>query len=356
MIKKKVLLLLGLLGVGVGAQAFDKEGAIIIQDPVYQTNQTVDHFLYPPIQPYHEDYLQVSDIHRLWFAEYGNRQGTPVVFLHGGPGFGCAPNDMRYFDPEFYRIILFDQRGALRSMPHGEMKDNTTADLIEDIEKIRKHLGIEKWMVFGGSWGSALSIAYGENHPDKCLGFVLRGIFLATKEEFRRIWYDMRDHYPQAWEEMNNFIPSYERSSVIYDYYERLMDPDPSVHMPAAKAFMKYDLTCAFLRPKSLEESLKNEKVVLGTARTFTHYGVNNFFMKEPNQLLCHLSNIAHLPAIIVQGQFDTICLIKQAYTLHTQWPGSELVIVPDAGHSAGELGNTKALVEATNKMKTRIQ
>lgn len=328
---------------------------MIIQPPVYKTHETVDTYLYPPIKPYHEDHLQVSDIHRLWFAEFGNPKGKPVIVIHGGPGIGCGKNDMRYFDPNFYRIILFDQRGALRSTPLGEMEDNTTKASIEDIEKLRHHLNVDKWLVFGGSWGSTLSLAYGESHPEHCLGFVLRGIFLGTHEEFKHLWHGMGDHYPQAWHELVNFLPKEDRSDLIGAYYERLMNKDPSIHLPAAKAFMKYDLTCAFLMPRAIDELLKDDKMVLGCARTFTHYGMNHFFMKD-GQLLENIEKISHLPAIIVHGQFDTICLIKQAYNLHLQWPNSQMVVVPDAGHSATELGNTKALVTATNQMMERFK
>jgi len=238
---------------------------------VYRLEQMLEEILFPAIKPYDEDYLDVSGLHRLWYAQFGNPHGIPVVVVHGGPGFGCSPRDMRFFDPKFYRIILFDQRGALRSQPFGEMQENTTQDLIADMEKLRQHLAVDKWLLFGGSWGSALSVLYGEAHPDRCLGFILRGVFLATHAQTQQVWYGMRDHYPEVWEEFVSFLPENERDDLLVAFRRRINDPDPEVHLPAARAFMKYDLSCAFALQARPLEMLKDEKIIVGTTRTFIH-------------------------------------------------------------------------------------
>lgn len=314
----------------------------------------MESILFPKIETYDEGYLKVSALHSLWYAQFGNPEGVPVVVVHGGPGFGCSPRDMRFFDPTYYRIILFDQRGAVRSLPFGEMTENTTQDLIADMEKLRQHMGVEKWLLFGGSWGSALSVLYGEAHPDRCLGFILRGVFLATHAQTAQVWYGMRDHYPEVWEEFVSFVPENERGDLLQAFHKRINHPDPQIHLPAARAFMKYDLSCAFALQPPPVELLNDDRVIVGTTRTFVHYCMNNLFLRD-NQLLDELSRITHLPAIIVHGRFDTICRPLSAYTLHKQWPGSQLIIVPDAGHSAAEPGIVKSLVGATESMKSLI-
>jgi proline iminopeptidase len=330
---------------------------ITIPESVYELKVSNEETLFPAIKPSHEGYLKVSDLHQIWYAEYGNPKGMPVVVVHGGPGAGSGDNDMRFFDPEHYRIILFDQRGAYRSKPFAEIKDNTPQTSIEDMEKLRKYLNIEKWLVFGGSWGSTLSLAYGEAYPDRVHGFILRGIFLGRDTERDNVWYGMQDTFPEVWEEYVQFLPEKERKDLMTSYYKRLINPDPKIHMPAARSFLKYDFTAAFLthNSKRIDEILKDDKLILGCARMFAHYSVNNFFFKE-NQILDNLSKIKHLPAIIVHGRYDTICRAKSAYELHKNWPGSELKFIQDASHSASEPGITKALVEATEKMKGMIK
>ncbi len=316
--------------------------------------QSAEDFLFPPLQPYEESYLKVSDLHSLWYAQYGNPEGVAVVVIHGGPGAGCGPNDMRYFDPKYYRIILVDQRGAKRSKPAAEMQENTTQHLINDLEHLRKHLQIKRWLLFGGSWGSTLSLLYGETYPEYCLGFILRGIFLGREYEWKQVWYGMQDIFPDAWDELEKFLPPEERKDLIHSYYKRLMNPDSNIHKAAAHAVIKYDMTCSFLKcdDEFLKKLLENTLITLGLARTFAHYCINKFFLKE-NQVLEDLPKIKHLPAFIVHGRYDVVCRAKSAYELYQHWPGAELVFVDNAGHSALEAYTTKALVETTEKMKT---
>jgi len=308
---------------------------------------------FPVSKPFHEGYLKVSPIHELWYAEYGNPVGTPVIVLHGGPGGGCNDDDMKFFDPDFWRIILLDQRGAKRSRPFGELKDNTTQDLISDLEELRKHLKIDKWLIFGGSWGSTLGLAYGEEHPENVLGFILRGIFLGKNEENLNLWYGMRDTFPEVWQEFNDFIPEAEQGDLVSAYHRLIMNDDPGVAIPAARSFFKYDITCSFLKlsPEDLQKFMANDLLVLGVSRTFIHYSTNKFFIKD-NQIIDNIGKIYHLPLIIVHGRYDTITRAKSAYELHQIWPGSELNFVDAAGHSAMEPQVVAELVNATEKIK----
>ncbi len=321
-----------------------------------KANYDLEATLFPPVAPLSEQYLKVSDLHQIWVVEYGNPQGIPMIVVHGGPGAGISSNEPRYADPKKYRIIAFDQRGAGRSLPHGEMKENSTQYSIEDMEKIRKHFNIDKWVLFGGSWGSTLSVAYGEAHPDKCLGFILRGVFLATDLAIQNLWTGMKDTYPEAWDEMVNFLPLQEQKNVMLSFNNLLMNPDKKINVPAARAFMKYDFICATLQDNPrLNAELDSDELVLGIARAFAYYSVNHFFLK-PNQLINQTSKINHLPATIVQGRYDVICRPEMAYELHKKWPKSKLVFVNDAGHSALEPGTAKELVSATNEFATILE
>ncbi|KTC68255.1 proline iminopeptidase [Legionella birminghamensis] len=315
--------------------------------------QSQETYLFPAIKPYKEDYLSVSSLHKLWYAEYGNPKGRPVVVLHGGPGAGCGDNDMRFFDPAYWRIILLDQRGAKRSQPFGEMRENTTQDLIADLERLREHLQIKQWLVFGGSWGSALALAYGEAHPDKVTGFILRGIFLGRQRESNQLLYGMRDTFPDAWQEFSDFIPAEKRDDLGDAYYQLVMNTDPGIALPAAKALMKYDLTCSFIKlgQTQLNALLSDDKLVLGIAKAFIYYNKNHFFLKE-NQLLDNIGKINHLPLIIVHGRYDTVTRASTAFELHQAWPNSRLVFADASGHSAMEINVTKELVKATEAMK----
>lgn len=260
---------------------------------------------------------------------------------------------MKFFDPTFWRVILLDQRGAKRSKPFGELRENTTQDLINDLEVLRKNLGIDKWLIFGGSWGSTLAIAYGEAYPERALGFILRGIFLGQKSENLNLWYGMQDTFPDIWQEFNDFIPKAEQGDLLQAYHRLVMNPDPSISIPAARAFFKYDVICSFLKlsPEQLQRFMADDRLTLGVARTFIHYSTHNFFMKE-HQLIDHIEKINHLPLIIVHGRYDTITRAKSAYTLHKLWPGSELVFVDAAGHSAMEPKITMELTHAAQKMQ----
>lgn len=309
--------------------------------------------IFPVSKPFHKGYLSVSPMHKLWYAEYGNSEGIPVIVLHGGPGGGCSDDDMKFFDPAFWRVILLDQRGAKRSKPFGELSDNTTQDLINDLEVLRKSLAIDKWLIFGGSWGSALALAYGEAYPDRALGFILRGVFLAQKSENLNLWYGMRDTFPDIWQEFNDFIPKEEQGDLLHAYHRLVMNPDPSISIPAAHSFFKYDVICSFLKllPEQLKRFMADDTLTLGISRTFIHYSANNFFMKD-NQLIDNIEKINHLPLIIVHGRYDTITRAKNAYTLHKLWPGSDLVFVDATGHSAMEPQIVLELTYATEKMK----
>lgn len=311
---------------------------------------------FPISESFHQEYLQVSSLHELWFSEYGNPNGTPVIILHGGPGAGCSETDTKFFDPKFWRIILLDQRGANRSKPFGDMRENTTQNLVSDLEVLRKKLNIDKWLVFGGSWGSTLAILYGENYPEHVLGFILREVFLAGQRENKHFWYGMRDTFPDAWQELNDFVPVNRQHDLISYYHSVLMDPNPDIALPAARAFLKYDLTCSFL--KISVDQLKvifDDRLALGISRTFVHYSINNFFLAE-NQLINNICKINHLPSIIVHGRYDTISPVKNAYEVHKLWKGSELYVVDASGHSAMEPTLAMGLVQATEKMKTLIK
>ena len=313
--------------------------------------------LYPPIEPHRSGQLQVSDRHSLYWEECGNPQGVPVVFLHGGPGGGCSARHRQFFDPSFYRIVLSDQRGAGRSTPLGETRENTTAYLVADLEALRTMLGIERWLVFGGSWGSTLALAYGEAHPQRCLGFVLRGIFLARAVEIDWFIHGMRHVFPEAWRQFARMIPEAERDDLLAAYGRRLFDPDPKIHLPHARAWGHYEGSCSNLLPAAAAESaahMEADAVALGLARLECHYMLHGAFLAE-GELLTNLTRIVHLPCAIVQGRYDMVCPIMSADDLQRRWSGCEYVVVPDGGHSAWEPGMTRELVAACERMKTRI-
>ncbi len=308
--------------------------------------------LFPEILPNHNGFLEPDSLHRIYWEESGNPDGIPVLFLHGGPGSGTSPLQRRFFDPAHYRIILFDQRGSGKSTPYASISDNTTPHLIADIEMLRKTLEIEKWLIFGGSWGSTLALAYGEAHPEACLGFVLRGIFLCRKSEIEWFLYGMRAIFPEAWREFSGRIPESERSDLLTAYHARLVDPDPSVHIPAARAWAHYEAACSNLLPnESLINSFESDAIALSLARIEAHYFLNDIFLPE-NSLLDNLYKIRHLPAVIVQGRYDGVCPIVTADELARAWPEAFYEIVPDAGHSAFEPGIARALIDAMEAFK----
>lgn len=315
------------------------------------------HPLYPMASSNKEGYLAVSEKHRLFYATYGNPEGTPIVILHGGPGCGCDDVLSRFFDLSFWHVIMFDQRGAMRSTPLGCMEENTPQNSIADIEALRKHLGITQWVVFGGSWGSTLGLLYGQAHPERCLGFILRGIFLAREQDYLHLLYGMGKIFPEAYEPFLYYIPEEERDDLLLAYYKRVMDPNPEIHLPAAKAFMQYDLICSTLLPnkESVEKVIGNDLLILSIARAFLYYSYHKFFL-EPNQILSNMEKIAHLPSVIIHGRWDAICLPQMAYVLHQKWNNSVLWFVPDGGHSANESAISQALANTADLFKEKFK
>lgn len=317
------------------------------------TSRAVD--LYPPIEPSSSGLLALDQRHTMYWEVCGNPIGLPVVFLHGGPGAGSTADHRRLFDPAVYRIVLFDQRGAGRSSPVGDIESNTTAHLVADMERLRVHLGIERWLVFGGSWGSTLALAYGQTHPERCLGFILRGIFLGRPREVQWFLYGMRTFFPEAWQDFVRDIPEIERADLLGAYYRRLTDPDAAVHMPAAGAWSCYEGVCSTLRHGAFERRLNEPtQAALNLARIEAHYFVNGSFL-APDALLQGLGRIRHLPCTIVQGRYDAVCPIVTADELARAWPEARYVIVPDAGHSAWEPGILASLIQATDAMAARL-
>lgn len=310
--------------------------------------------LYPEIEPFDAGMLALDGLHHMYWEVSGNPNGKPVVFLHGGPGAGASPAHRRFFDPRHYRIVIFDQRGAGRSTPLGELKDNTTPHLIADMEQLRRHLNIEHWLVFGGSWGSTLALAYAEHHPARCSGLILRGIFLCRKSEIDWFLYDLKNLFPEAWHAFAGYIPESERGNLLKAYYKRLIDSDPEVHMPAARAWGRYEGSCSTLMPSPETVAyFGGDVVALGLARIEAHYFTHDIFLPI-NSLLDNINKINKIPSIIVQGRYDAVCPIISADDLHRAWPQAEYHIVADAGHAAWEPGICKQLVAACEKFKSR--
>ncbi len=305
--------------------------------------------LFPPILPTRQGMLEVDALHTIYWEEVGNPDGVPVVFLHGGPGAGLSPQHRRFFDPQHYRIILFDQRGAGKSTPLGEWRNNTTQLLVEDIERLRIKFDIDKWLVFGGSWGSTLALAYGEAHPERCLGFILRGIFLCTKPEIDWFLHGVQWFYPELYDEFIAPIPEAERGDLLMAYATRMLSGDPAVYWPAARAWSRFEGRRVFLLPQPDEPA--SDTLDLGVGRLESHYMAHHGFFTD-DQLIREVGRIAHLPVVIVQGRYDVICPPLSAYRLHQAWPGSVLRIVPDAGHGALEAGIARQLVAATEQFK----
>jgi len=314
--------------------------------------------LYPHLSPYRTGFLRVSKLHEVYFEESGNPQGVPAVFLHGGPGGGTEAKMRRFFDPRRYRIVLFDQRGSGKSRPHASLIDNTTWDLVADMERLREHLSIERWLVFGGSWGSTLGLAYAQTHPERVTHLVLRGIFLLRRWELE--WFYQNPGgaaalYPDLWEHYIEPIPPEERGDMMAAYYRRLTSQDPSELSRAAKAWALWEAATSFLRRNSLYTAkLGQDTHSEAFSRIECHYFVNGGFLASPNQLIENVPRIRHIPAVIVQGRYDIVCPMKSAWELHRAWPEAELQIVPDAGHSAFEPGNTHELIKATDRFASR--
>jgi proline iminopeptidase len=307
-------------------------------------------YLYPAIEPYQTGFLMVSCGHRLAYEICGNPEGRPVVFLHGGPGAGCTPTHRQFFDPAVYKIILFDQRGAGRSTPSASINDNTTVDLVNDIELIRAHLNVRDWVVFGGSWGSTLALAYASAHPEACRALILRGIWLCRPSDLQW-WFDgIRIVYPEYWEAFASHIPEIERHDLLTAYLLRLTNTDPAIHMPAAAAWDRYETCCSRLMPQS-EEDPSDDQSMLSLARIEAHYMRHAAFLGE-NELIEAVPRLRHVPCAIVHGRYDMLCPVEGAFALAQSWPEATLNIVPDAGHSAMEPGICRQLVLATNQFR----
>ena len=312
--------------------------------------------LYPPIEPYHQAMLPVSDIHTIYFEESGRPDGKPVVFLHGGPGGGSVPSYRQFFDPDKWRIIVFDQRGCGKSTPHAELAENTTWALVSDIEKLRSHLEIPAWTVFGGSWGSTLALAYAQTHPDRCTGLILRGIFMLRSKEIRWFYQSGASYiFPDAWEGYLAPIPEDERDDLVNAYYRRLTSPNPTTRQVAARAWSTWEASTSKLVPdETLIQRFGDDRFADAFARIECHYFTNGGFFENENQLLDNVERIRHIPAVIVQGRYDVVCPMMSAWELHRAWPEAELMVVAEAGHSASEPGILSALVVAADRFAQR--
>ncbi|MEG4811223.1 prolyl aminopeptidase [Microcoleus sp. F8-D3] len=308
--------------------------------------------LYPPRQPYNEGELQVSDLHTIHFEESGNPEGKPIVLLHGGPGGGCPPFYRQYFDPEKWRLVMFDQRGCGQSKPHAELQENTTWDLVNDIEKLREYLNIQQWVVFGGSWGSTLSLAYSQTHPDRCKGLILRGIFMLRQKEIRWFYQEGANYiFPDAWEEYVKPIPINERDDLLTAYYQRLTGPDAQIRLEAARAWSIWEGSTSRLFPDlDLKQRFGIDAFAEAFARIECHYFINKGFIDPEDKLLLNIDRIRKIPAVIVQGRYDVVCPMMSAWELHRAWPEAEFIVVADAGHSMSEPGIRTCLMEATDK------
>lgn len=310
--------------------------------------------LYDPIEPYDSGYLKVSELHEIYYEQCGNPKGKPVVFLHGGPGGGIVTEYRQFHDPAAYRIVLFDQRGSGKSRPHASLEDNTTWDLVADIEKLRDHLKIDKWQVFGGSWGSTLALAYAEKHPDRATELVLRGIFLCRPQEIKWFYQEGTSWlFPDVWEEYVKVIPEAERDDMVSAYYRRLTSDNEQEKIAAARAWSIWEGSTSklFFDHDSIEK-FADTTFALAFARIECHYFMNNCFFPTDNYLIENVGKIRHIPGVIVQGRYDVVCPVRSAWDLHRAWPEAELHITSDAGHSIMEPGNSTALLDATDKFR----
>lgn len=321
-----------------------------------QTDQSasVDQILFPEVEPHKKYWFRVSDIHELYVEEVGNPAGKPVVFLHGGPGAGFSSFHRRLFDPKHFRIILFDQRGAGQSRPHAELRNNTTWDLVGDIEKIRKHLGISKWMVFGGSWGSTLALAYAQTHPESVSSLVLRGIFLCRKEEIEWFYQSGADKiFPDLWQQYLLPIPENERHDLVKAFYKQLTHESEDVRIQAAKAWSGWEGGTVHLIPdEKTFNKFTGDMMAVALARIECHFFINGCWFEVDDQLLRDVVRIRHIPSVIVHGRYDVVCPVKNAFDLHRVWPEADLKIVPDAGHAVDEPGILRELMKAVDKFK----
>ncbi|RYE08064.1 MAG: prolyl aminopeptidase [Hyphomicrobiales bacterium] len=316
---------------------------------------TLDDVLFPEIEPYDSGMLAVTGGHSIYYEQCGNPQGRPIVFLHGGPGGGCKPRHRRYYDPSIWRIVLLDQRGCGRSVPHGTIDNNTTQHLVADIESVRHHLGIDRWVVGGGSWGSLLALIYAQAHPQSCVALLIRGVLLGRAIERDWWWGGTRWLFPREWEAFRDFLPEADRGDLLKGYARALFDPDPAVHLPAAQAFATYNAsTLLFRYDAAFVAASSAADKALPVARLFTNYCLNGFFIEE-GQALAQLDRIRHLPAIIVQGRYDVITPARSASDLANAWPEAEFEIVTESNHSIEEPGMAAALIAAQSRLAGRL-
>lgn len=307
--------------------------------------------LYPEIEPFQSGWLTVSQTHEIYYEQCGNPAGQPVVFLHGGPGSGCNPNQRRFFDPAHYRVILFDQRGCGRSKPQGHIEENTIDHLVADMEMLRESLGIERWVVFGGSWGSTLALAYAVAHPARVMGLILRGIFLSRPHELRWFLHDVQSFFPEVWEKLITYLPADERDDILASYYRRIFSDNREISLPAACIWNAYESAIMTLRPAAAPTATPADDVQLARARIQLHYIMHGCFVSE-RPLLEEARALSHIPTVIVQGRYDMVCPPQTAWELAKAMPHAQLHMIPDAGHSAMEPGTTAALLAATEQFK----
>jgi proline iminopeptidase len=309
--------------------------------------------LFPEIGPYETGYLPLSDDHVMYWEQVGNPRGKPVLFLHGGPGAGAGAVHRRFFDPNIWRVVIFDQRGAGRSKPLGGLAANTTAHLVQDIEDLRKFLGIDRFLLFGGSWGSTLALAYAQRHPEAVMGAVLRGIFLGRPAEVDWFLHGLAKVFPDAHAAFAQFLPESERGDLLQSYLRRLTDPDPDIHGPAARAWSIYEGSCSTLLPSfEAVSAFAQDRAAIGLARIEAHYFANDLYLPEGG-LLAHMAPMRGIPGEIIQGRYDMICPAQSAFDLAAAWPMARLTLVPDAGHSALEPGVRTALIGALERCRS---
>ncbi len=312
--------------------------------------------VFDPIEPFARYSLQVDDLHTLYIEESGNSDGLPVIFLHGGPGGGCSPYHRRFFDPDVYRIILFDQRGCGKSTPHASLEQNTSWDLVQDIERIRYRLGIKQWVVFGGSWGSTLALLYAQTHPERVSGLILRGIFLARHKDVQWFYQQGTNKlFPDYWQKFIEPVPLAKRGDMVLAYSHLLNSDDEAVQLRAAKAWSIWEgMTATLQTDEGIVSSFSNSHTALSIARIECHYFVNSCWL-EPDQIITNIERIRHIPGYIVQGRYDVICPVEQAWELAKAWPEASLTIVGDAGHAIVESGITGALLAATREISEKL-
>ncbi len=307
--------------------------------------------LFTSIEPYETGLIPTDSAHNFYYEICGNPSGTPILVLHGGPGSGCNAGQRRFFDPASYRIVLFDQRGCGRSQPAGHIEANTTTDLVEDIERLRKHLGVDKWLLFGGSWGSTLALAYASTYPEQVRGMILRGIFLARPSELRWFLYEARTFFPEAWDALVAPLSEQERGDILNAYCKRIFGPDRSASITAAHQWSRFEGSIISLLPPPPPDTLPPDELVLARARVQLHYLAHDCFLEPP--LLDRVDALRGIPTTIIHGRYDMVCPIISAHELHRRWPEADFQVVPDAGHASFEPGITAALLAATERFKT---